>query len=164
MSDTVKANQGAVSSLADTDLVMCCVNGAYHPIMVSHLTDVLKYVGDAFRVTELPAVVTAGSWIRIARSIGNQFSGIISVDTNYKGNTPPHAAFIALGGYNASWGDLWAEHVNTKSMISAVRFIKDGTTCYIEVKFNSDKADVFYVTLGNSRSIALIPASVSTEE
>lgn len=42
MSDVKKANQGAVSSLADTDMVMCYAGGSYHPISFANLAKLVR--------------------------------------------------------------------------------------------------------------------------
>lgn len=43
MADTVKANQGAVSSLADTDLVMCVASGGYYrPVSFADLAKLVR--------------------------------------------------------------------------------------------------------------------------
>lgn len=42
MSDTIQANQGTVTSIGDTDLVMCVVNGSYHPISFNNLLAAIK--------------------------------------------------------------------------------------------------------------------------
>ena len=165
MAETKQAGQDAVTSVSGTDLVMCHVNGAYHPIKVSNLINALNQIGNVFLASTFPSQVMKNSWVRVAKSLGNQFSGLISVDCGYNGNIPPKAAFIALGGYNATWGNLKADWINaSESIVSAVRFVKDGTTCYIEVKFNNDKTSYFYVSLGHNNNMALIPATVSNAD
>lgn len=105
MSDTKPANQGAVTSIGDTDLVMCHVGGAYHPISFANLMkavcsgiqiggrNLLKNTSEAL----LNVMLGPYSWVSLETSVShlNLKDGEQFVFSAYVENTS--TCYISLG-------------------------------------------------------------------
>lgn len=162
MSETKEITSGMVTSITDADLVMCAVNGVYHPVTAKNLDKSLKKASGTSVDTSV--TVEKNVWIRVAKC-SVMFSGIISVLGSYNGSEVPFPAFIALGGYGATWANPQAHWINkSASYVSAVRFVKEGSDYFVEVKSNKDKSNTIYVRLSLEYNISLIPATISNAD
>lgn len=173
MSDTKPANQGAVTSIGDTDLVMCVVNGSYHPISFANFMKAVKTALNQSLNTSIS--LTGGEWVRVAqtRAAGSTFFGILSVSHGWSSGAPCPLVCVINGsaankdGFCADQltsGTFYAPKTNNQGLsFTAVRFVKESDAIYIEVKFkaNSKTGNILSTLFGNS-DISLVQASVST--
>lgn len=179
MANTKKAGQGAVSSIADGDLVMCSVNGVYHPISLTNLMKAIKSRLDIARSTAI--TLNGDEWVRIAKSNSGGFSAILTVSHSWSSGRPtPLVCFVNGSAYNAdsyyaeqiTTADFYKEEKNPPSTSNAglsftsLRFVKENNDIFVEVKFkpNARISTLFCSLAGQTGAISFVTATVSTAD
>lgn len=163
MSESKQINQGAVSTLADTDLVMACDSGGtFRPISIGNLKSLINRALGLTKSTEIE--VSQGDWVRIARGpiYSSAFAGILFVSHRYDAFMP-RGVMISLSGCGTVPNAFNAVNLipfDVASSVSAVRIVQDGTVPYIEVKFNAGTSRID-MSLCGAFNLTLEPASIS---
>lgn len=175
MTESKQLNQGAVSTLADADLVMTCdPGGTYRPVSLSNLKYVLL---EKLNLSRRTAIDLKGSeWIRVARGTEAICSGILSVSHSWNAGRPVplvcslsastsyesacHAEQLTKGSfYKPSSSD------NQGLSFTAIRFVKENDTIFVEVRLKAGcLTGAVSCSIAAGLSIDLLPASVSTAQ
>lgn len=170
--DVIQANQNPVTAIADTDLVMVLVNGAYHPIAFGNL---MKAVGSSLNKSRQTNIsIKGGDWLRVAktRSMQSTFAGILTVTHGWSSGAPrPLVCFVNGSSGNAD--AFFAEQLTSGSWyaplssnqglsFTSMRFVKESDAVYIEVLFKDGGVSPSVVaSLYGTADISLVDASVS---
>lgn len=157
MSESKQINQGAVSTLADTDLVMACDSGGtFRPISIGNFIANVKEKDNIFRSTAHSFY--KNEWIRIAKCLYN-FVGIIMATHVYNTGTPDPIV-ICVGGYDSSSNFIKHKVLMEGSSFSAVRFVRENDVTYLEIRLNVESTSSVTVSALGYR-ITLLNATVS---
>ena len=164
MSDVRKVTEGAVTSISDSDLVMCAVGGKFHPISFANLRSLVTRSLGLTLSTNMD--VAKDDWIRVAKgpSTNTAFGGILIIGHRYD-SSQSNTTIIAVGGCGETVSAFNARNVlplNTAQSFSGVRLVADGSTVYIEVKSNIKRSTRMDVSLCGALNFSLVEATVST--
>ena len=161
MSDkTVKANQGAVSSLADTDLVMCVAQGgSYRPVAVAALARLVRESINAggrnlaLGTSDLPVVVNGASrFFDLSEPLKVGEVLTVSFEIDY-GNTRPYMeVYLApQKGGNISSRHMFDYHTFTNGLVVQTITLSKDSKCFgfYTQAGNTIKVSKLMVTRGN---------------
>lgn len=172
MSETKDITQGVVASVGDSDLVLVTTSGGgLKPVSFANLMKAAQKSLSLARTTALR--LEGGEWVRVAKCFFNAtFCGILSVSHSWSSGKPV-PLFCAINGsannadgFNAEMlvsGGFFAPSASNQSMsFRAVRFVKEGTTMYVEIKFKDGAStNNVYTSLGSCFNLDLVDASIS---
>ncbi len=160
--ETKKVNEGVVSSISDTDLVMVAgPNGGLKPISAKDFINSINHMDNRYCHTAID--ISSQEWVRIAKAEAS-FMGIIGLTHNYN-QISPKPVFVTVGGYpEMTYAGFLVSVLNNGTSFDAIRFVQgEGSgTSYIEVRFRSSKSKQVIVTLSNGYGITLLDATIST--
>lgn len=173
MDEAIKINSGAVSSLADSDLVLAATSGGtFQPISVSNFCKGIRQNIGIARLKNLD--LTGGEWIRIARLSSSlaSFCGILTLSHTWTSGKPcPLLCFVngaSKKEFNVEQltkGSYYRPKEDNQGLsFTAVRMVEVNNTVYIEVRFKGNGAVTANVvcSLSGQINLELIDATIST--
>lgn len=172
MSETKEITSGMVTSITDADLVMCAVNGVYHPISFSSLVKLLRSRLYLSKKTAL--TITGGGWVRIAKRTESSFCAVLTVTHSWSSGQPVPLVCVVNGSadnavaYNAELmvsGAFYAPSATSNQAMSftKLRFVKEGSDVYVEVLFKDNSlTPSILVSIGDGVGLELIDATISS--
>ena len=164
--------QPAVSSLEDADTLYSCRDGKLYAVSFSKLmTEVRNRLG----LSNAAAIsLTGEEWVRIAKTDSGTACCVLAVSHGWNAGRP--VALVAV--VNASTSnrdgcfaeqitkDAWFapnEQYNLGLSFTSMRFVKEGSTLFVEVRFKNDsKASILYSALGANVNMELVTPVKST--
>lgn len=173
MSTPKKINEGAVTALSGTDLVMACDSGgSYRPISLTSLMKAVRAEMDVSKAS--PITLSGGEWVRVAKTDGT-FSAILSITHSWNSGKPVPLVCLVNGSNSADSAAYYAERLTKSSFyapsdssnqqlsFTALRYVREGSDVFVEVRFkpNSNPGNVYTSLAGQIGTIRLIPVTVS---
>lgn len=179
MPETKDISSGVVTSISDTDLVLCRANGSFHPISFANLAKMIRSKFDIANSTLI--ALNGGEWVRVAKATTNAFSAILTVTHGWTaGRTTPLVCFI--NGCTSNVDGFYANQLTTADYykvvtnppassnpglsFTALRFVIENSEIFVEVKFkpNARVTSLSYSLAGQTGAISLVTATVSTAD
>lgn len=175
MDEAIKINSGAVSSLADSDLVLAATSGGtYRPVsMANLLSQISKRLGVSRDKT---LSLSGGEWIRFARvsGVSNSFCGILTLSHAW-GSGKPCPLVCVINGASENAMSFNAEQITKGSFYTpaadnqglsytAIRFVIEDGIAYVEARFKGNEAKTTRVmySLCGQINLELLDATIST--